>query len=199
LAPVPPGKEKGMKKKIGYQNVLYPTPVSVVGALVNGKVNFCNISHVGILNVGPPHLISLGMGKPHHTNVGIRENKTFSVNILSQDRIVEADYVGLVSGARTDKSGVFGTFFGELKTAPLITDCPLSMECRLYDTYELKTHDVFIGEIVATYADEAVLTNGKVDLAKVRPLLFDMSSMQYWSLGPAVGKCWSEGKQYKKA
>ena len=187
-----------MKRKIGNQNVLYPTPVTVVGALVNGKVNFLNISHVGILNAGSPHLISLGMGKTHHTNDGIRENKTFSVNILSQNRIVEADYVGLVSGAKTDKSGVFDTFFGELKTAPLIKNCPLSMECRLYDTYDLKTHDVFIGEIVATYADEDVLTDGKVDLAKVRPLLFDMSSMKYWSLGPAVGNCWNEGKQYKK-
>ena len=187
-----------MKKKIGNQNVLYPTPVTIVGALVNGKSNFMNVAHVGILNAGAPHLISLGMGKIHHTNAGIRENKTFSVNILSQNQMVEMDYVGLVSGSKTDKSGVFETFFGELKTAPLIQNCPLSMECRLYDTYEVKTHDVFIGEIVATYVDEAVLTDGKVDLEKVKPLLFDMSSKKYWSLGPAVGSCWSVGKQYKK-
>jgi flavin reductase (DIM6/NTAB) family NADH-FMN oxidoreductase RutF len=108
------------------------------------------------------------------------------------------DYVGLVSGSKTDKSGVFDTFFGELKTAPIIQNCPLSMECRLYDTYELKTHDVFIGEIVATYADEDILSDGKVDLKKVKPLLFDMASKKYWSLGPAVGNCWSVGKQYKK-
>jgi flavin reductase (DIM6/NTAB) family NADH-FMN oxidoreductase RutF len=187
-----------MKKKIGSQNVLYPTPVTIVGALVNGKVNVLNVAHVGILNAGAPHLISLGMGKAHHTNIGIRENKTFSVNILSQDAMVEMDYVGLVSGSTIDKAGVFETFFGELKTAPLIKNCPLSMECRLHDTYELKTHDVFIGEIVATYADDAALTDGKVDLAKVKPLLFDRSSMMYWTLGQAVGKCWSVGKQYKK-
>jgi flavin reductase (DIM6/NTAB) family NADH-FMN oxidoreductase RutF len=72
-----------MKKKIGNQNALYPTPVTIVGALVNGKTNFINIAHVGILNAGAPHLISLGMGKIHHTNAGIRENKTFSINILS--------------------------------------------------------------------------------------------------------------------
>jgi len=186
-----------MKNKIGNQNVLYPTPVTIVGALVNGKVNFLNVSHVGILNAGAPHLISLGMGKSHFTNNGIREQKTFSVNILSQDKMVEADYVGMVSGSRTDKSGVFETFYGELKTAPIIRNCPLSMECRLHDIYELKTHDVFIGEIAATYAEDAVLTDGKVDLAKVKPLLFDMSSMQYWSLGQAIGKCWNVGKQYK--
>ncbi len=63
----------------------------------------------------------------------------------------------------------------------------------------LRTHDLFIGEIVSTYADDAVLTDGKVDLAKVKPLLFDRSSMMYWSLGQAVGKCWSEGKKYKRS
>ena len=188
-----------MKKKIGNHNVLYPMPVTIVAAIVNGKTNFINVAHVGILNAGTPHLISLGMGKIHHTNAGIRENKTFSVNILSQDQMVEMDYVGLVSGSKTDKSGVFETFFGELKTAPLIQNCPISMECRLYDIYELKTHDVFIGEIVATYVDEAVLTDDKVDLAKVKPLLFDMSSRKYWSLGKAMGNCWSVGKQYKKS
>jgi flavin reductase (DIM6/NTAB) family NADH-FMN oxidoreductase RutF len=188
-----------MKKKIGNQNVLYPTPVTIVGALVNGRANFINVAHVGILNAGAPHLISLGMGKVHHTNIGIRENKTFSVNILSQDQMVEMDYVGLVSGSKVDKSRVFETFYGELKTAPLIQNCPLSMECRLYDTYEIKTHDLFIGEIVATYADETALTDGKVDLAKVKPLLFDMVSKKYWSLGPAVGCCWSVGKQYQKS
>jgi len=188
-----------MKKKIGNQNVLYPSLVTIVGALVNGKVNFLNVAHVGILNAGAPHLISIGMNKAHHTNNGIRENKTFSVNILSQDQMVEMDYVGLVSGGKTDKSAVFETFFGELKTAPLIQNCPLSMECKLYDTYELKTHDVFIGEIAATYADEAVLTDGKVDLAKVKPLLFDMSSLKYWTLGEAQGSCWNAGKQYKNS
>jgi len=187
-----------MKQKIGSQNVLYPTPVTIVGALVNGKVNFLNVAHIGILNASAPHLISLGMGKGHYTNIGIRENKTFSVNILSQDKMVEMDYVGIVSGSTTDKSAIFDTFFGELRTAPLIQDCPLSMECRLTDTYETRTHDVFIGEIVATYADDAVLTEGKVDLEKVKPLLFDRSSMMYWSLGHAEGRCWSEGKKYKK-
>jgi flavin reductase (DIM6/NTAB) family NADH-FMN oxidoreductase RutF len=187
-----------MKNKIGNRNVLYPMPVTIVGALVNSKVNFLNVAHVGILNAGAPHLISLGMGKRHHTNIGIRTNKAFSVNILSQNQMVEADYVGLVSGSNADKSEVFETFYGELETAPLIRNCPLSMECRLYDTYELKTHDVFIGEIVATYADESVLTGDNVDIAKVKPLLFDMSSRKYWSLGQPVGNCWDAGKQYGK-
>jgi len=183
-----------MKQKIGRQNVLYPMPVTIVAALVQGRVNFINIAHVGILNAAAPHLITLGMHTMHHTNAGIRENKTFSVNILSEGKMVEMDYVGLVSGRETDKSRVFETFFGELKTAPIIKDCPVSMECRLIDIYDTGTHDIFIGEIVGTYVDDAVLTSGRVDLAKVKPLLFDMGTRRYWTLGAAIGECWSAGK-----
>ena len=49
-----------------------------------------------------------------------------------------------------------------------------------------------------TYADESVLTEGKVDLTKLKPLLFDMSSVKYWSVGEAIAGCWSIGKQLKK-
>ena len=72
------------------------------------------------------------------------------------------------------------------------------MECRLYDIYDTPTHDLFIGEIVETHADDSVLNEGKVDLAKLKPLLFDMSSIKYWSVGKSVADCWKIGKQMKK-
>jgi flavin reductase (DIM6/NTAB) family NADH-FMN oxidoreductase RutF len=187
-----------MKKKLGGINVLYPTPTTIVGAMVNGKPNFLTIAHIGIVNHAKPHLISLSLGKAHYTNAGIKEKKALSVNIPSEDLVIETDYVGIVSGKKTDKSGVFDIFYGELKSAPMIKACPLNMECKLYDTYDTPTHDLFIAEIVQTYVDEAVLTEGKVDINKVKPLLFDMSSIKYWSLGDAVANCWNVGKQLKK-
>jgi len=72
------------------------------------------------------------------------------------------------------------------------------MESRLYHVYDTPTHDLFIGEIVETYADESVLSDGKVDIARVKPLLFDMSSIKYWSLGEPIAGCWNVGKQMKK-
>jgi len=187
-----------MKQKIGSQNALYPMPVTLVGALVDGKVNFVTIAHVGILNARSPHLISLGINKAHYTNAGIKANRTFSVNIPSQDMVVETDYMGLVSGRDTDKSTVFEVVFGELQTAPMIKDCPVSMECRLHEIVDNPTHDIFVGEIVATYVDDSVLTDGRIDLAKVRPMLFDMSSKQYWALGQAIGRAWHVGRQLKQ-
>ena len=186
-----------MKKKLDGINVLYPTPTVLVGAMVDGKPNYITIAHIGIVNHARPYLISLSMAKVHYTNPGIRENKAFSVNIPSENLVVETDYAGLVSGKKTDKSDLFEIFYGELENAPMIKECPLNMECRLYDTYDTPTHDLFIGEIVETYADESVLTKGKVDLAKLKPLLFDMSSVKYWSVGKAIAGCWSIGKKLK--
>jgi flavin reductase (DIM6/NTAB) family NADH-FMN oxidoreductase RutF len=103
-----------------------------------------------------------------------------------------------MSGKKTDKSSVFEVFYGNLENAPMITECPLNMECTLYDVYDTPTHDLFIGEIVETYADDAVLKDNKVDLELVKPLLFDMSSIKYWSIGKPVAGCWNIGKQLKK-
>ena len=72
------------------------------------------------------------------------------------------------------------------------------MICKLSRTIDFETHDIFIGEIVATYADEDVLANNKIDISKVNPLLFDMSSIQYWSLGEPVAGAWNAGKALKK-
>ncbi len=187
-----------MKKTLDGINVLYPTPTTIVGAIVDGKPNFITIAHIGIVNHAKPYLISLSMAKPHYSNIGIKENKAFSVNIPSENLVVETDYVGLVSGKKTDKANVFEVFYGSLEQAPMITACPINMECTLYDTYDTPTHDLFIGEIVETYADESVLKDGKVDLSRVKPLLFDMSSIQYWSIGNPLAKCWNVGKKMKQ-
>ena len=190
------GEDK-LKKTLDGINLLYPTPTVLVGAMVDGKPNYITIAHIGIVNHARPYLISLSSAKAHYTNAGIKENKAFSVNIPSENQVVETDYIGLVSGRNTDKSAMFDIFHGEVENAPMIRECPINMECRLYDIYDTPTHDLFIGEIVETYADESVLTEGKTDLAKLKPLLFDMSSIKYWSVGEVVADCWKIGKQLK--
>ena len=182
-----------MKTRLGAKNVLYPSLTTLIGAHVHGKPNFITIAHVGILSLSE---ISFGLHRSHYSNEGIRENECFSVNIPSEDMVIETDYVGLVSGRDTDKSGLFELFYGELPAAPMIKKCPLCMECRLIRVLELPHHDVFVGEAVETYADESVLTDGKVDVGKVRPLLFDMPLKKYWRLGGEVAGCWRVGREH---
>jgi len=181
-----------MKAKLGARNCLYPMPTTLVGATVSGKPNFVTIAHVGIMDLGS---VSLGMAKAHYTNAGIKENETFSINMPSISMVAETDYCGLVSGRAVKKAELFRVFYGTLQTAPMITECPINMECKLTKTVDFPNHDIFIGEIVATYAEEAVLTDNVVDFSKVKPILFTMPDQCYWKLDERFAKAWSVGKE----
>ena len=60
------------------------------------------------------------------------------------------DYCGIVSGKKTDTSKLFDLFYGELEAAPMIRDCPLSVECRLNKIVENGLNEMFIGDIIGT-------------------------------------------------
>jgi len=182
------------------KNGLYPSLTTIVGADTETGPNWITVAHVGILNHGAgeaPQYLSIGLNRSHYTNSGIRGYGEFSINIPSTRMMLVTDYAGLVSGSRTDKSRLFPIERGRLEHAPMIGDCPLSMECRLARTLSLGHHEIFIGEVVATYVEEQCLTDGKPDLARIDPLLFDFMMIDYWSLGQRIGKPWREGKAFR--
>lgn len=186
-----------MKKIIGSVVALYPTPSTIVGTVVGDKVNWISIAHIGIIGLDS---IMLSSRKSHYSNQGIKDNKTVSVNLVSEDMLVEADYVGIVSGKSVDKSQVFKYHMGKLKNAPIIDKSPLVMECEVIDVYDTKDYDNFILKVVHTHVEENMLDeNGKINYEKVRPLLFEMPTKTYLRTGDVVAKCWDVGKEYKKS
>ena len=56
---------------------------------------------------------------------------------------------------------------------------------------------MLIGEVVNLSADESILTDGKVDLAKLKPIVFDAAGMCYRAVGDSVGKAWGAGKKFQ--
>ncbi len=179
-----------MKNKLGVKTFLFPTPTILVGANVNGRPNYITVAHCGIAAM--IH-ITISLRKQRYTSIGIKENGTFSVNVPSIEMATVTDYCGLVSGKDTDKSKLFASFYGTLKTAPMIQSCPVNMECKLKQTVEFPTHELFIGEIVETYCEEKFLKDGSLDLGQVQPLLFGPGN--YWKLGAPVAKTFNVGKQ----
>ncbi|MCP4373805.1 MAG: flavin reductase family protein [Deltaproteobacteria bacterium] len=177
-----------MKTTLGAKNCLYPMPVVLVGALVNGEPNYITVTHVGIMDFCA---VSVSIGKSYYTNSGVKEHETFSINIPSVDMVKETEYCGLVSGKNVDKARLFDNFYGELTTAPMIRECPINMECKLLTTIDLPRHNVFVGEIVQTYCHEEYQTNGVVNFSKVQPILFVMDDTGYWKLGEEFAKAWN--------
>jgi len=186
------------KVNLGANAYIYPMPVTLVGATVEGRANFMAVGWVMRVNRQPP-LLAVALNKAHFTPVGIRQHRAFSVNFPGADLMEKTDYCGLVSGRQVDKSGLFRVFYGELETAPLIEECPLGLECRLYEVVELPVNDLFIGEIVAAYASEDCLTDGQPDILKINPLMLTMPDNHYWTVGERAGKAWAAGKKIKQA
>jgi flavin reductase (DIM6/NTAB) family NADH-FMN oxidoreductase RutF len=108
------------------------------------------------------------------------------------------DYCGIVSAKREDKSKLFEVFYGELKAAPLISACPLNIECRLVQTVDLPTNSFFISEIVTIYSEEQYLSGGKPDVTKIRPFLLTMPDNRFWSVGEHIGNAWKDGTEYRE-
>ncbi|MGZ7069700.1 MAG: flavin reductase family protein [Methanobacterium sp.] len=163
-----------MKKiNIGNNGFVYPMPVALLGTNVENKANFMALGWVMRANANPP-MLTVAVNKNHLSNQAIRENKTFSVNFPSTEMIEETDYCGLVSGRREDKSKLFNVYYGQLKTAPMIEECPISLECKLYDIYEMRANHLFIAEIIGTYTEEEYLTDGKPDIKKISPVVLTM-------------------------
>jgi flavin reductase (DIM6/NTAB) family NADH-FMN oxidoreductase RutF len=185
------------KVSIGNNAFIFPMPVVLLGTQARGKANFMAVGWISRVNGNPP-LIAVGIGKSKYTPPFIVENGTFSICLPSENLREKTDYCGIVSGEKADKSKVFDVFYGRLGTAPMIRECPICLECRLVKAVELPTHDVFIGEIAESYADESCLTDGKPDFAKVKPLLLTMPDNHYWTLGERVGEAWSDGKKLMK-
>lgn len=181
---------------IGNNAFIVPEPQTILGTVVNGKPNFMALAWVTRLNY-KPCLMGMGVNKGHATHKAILETGEFSISIPSVDMVEATDYVGLASGNRTDKSEVFDVTFGELKNAPLVTQCPLSMAFKLYKTVDLPTNTMFIGELVEAWTEDKYMTDGYVDIEKVRPFTLTMPDNRYWSVGEHIGNAWKDGKKMR--
>lgn len=177
-------------------NVHLPMPVVLLGTRLAGRPNFMAAGWVCRANLTPP-MLCCGISRAHATPLGIGETGTFSVNVPSSDRLAAVDYCGIVSGAETDKSGVFEVVYGVLGTAPMVADCPLAVECRVVEIVSLPSHDLVIGEIAAAWADSEIVEDGRAEVARADPLLLTMPDNTYRSLGPERGRAWTAGRSYE--
>lgn len=181
------------KVSLGPRPYMTIMPAVLVGANVEGRPNFMTVAWTGVASMGPP-MIAIAINKMRWTERGIVENGTFSVNIPSAKFAVETDYCGIVSGNKVDKSDIFETFYGKLRTAPLIREFPVGIECQLRHTLELGSHHLHVGEVVDIHVSKDCLTDGVPDTRKIDPLVY--SNGEYHRMGEVISKAFSVGKSY---
>ena len=169
-------------------------PTVLVGANVCRKPNYMTAAWATVACMAPP-MVCVAINKTRYTVQGIEENKTFSLNVSSTDQVTESDYCGIVSGEKENKSGVFHSFYGKLETAPLAEECPVNIECKLFNSVDCGSHLLIVGEVVEIHADKNCVTDGKPDITKINPIVYAQST--YYRVGSEIAAAFSVGKQYR--
>ncbi|MHA1987418.1 MAG: flavin reductase family protein [Promethearchaeota archaeon] len=175
------------KKQTINGNLLSPLPAVLVGALVNNRPNYLVIGYIAPFNFGKHIFFSLY--KKRYTRIGIHENRTFSVNIPTENLLSKTDLCGSKSGRDFDKSKIFDSFYGELKTAPMIKQCPINIECQVAEILDYDPNEGIIGKVIKSYVNSQFLTKDKLDWRKIHPILWATGGdFNYYKLGDRISQ-----------
>ena len=175
-----------LEPKAGHLPILGFYPTIIIGANVDGKPDFTTVAWTGVAASVPPS-ITIALQHQRYSLKGVRQNMTFSVNIPSADLVKETDYCGLASGAKIDKAEDcrFTVFYGKVKSAPFIEQCPINHACEVVQILNLGSHELIVGKIVESHLSEECLVNGMLDPAKVKPFVF--TGFGYYTIGEHIG------------
>ena len=186
-----------MRKDLGAKPYMYPLPVLIIAAYdENGVPNAMNAAWGTICDFNK---VFLCLSAGHKTVKNILARGAFTVSMATAEHTVEADYLGVVSGNKVpDKMKRSGLHISksEKVDAPVIDEFPLTFECKLLSFDE--ENDYMIGEIVNVSVEDSILTeDGKVDMTKFHPIIYDSVNHDYRVMGDSVGKAFSDGNKIK--
>jgi flavin reductase (DIM6/NTAB) family NADH-FMN oxidoreductase RutF len=190
-----------MKKSLGADTLIYPTPTWLVGTYdAAGKANLAAVAWGGVCCSKPP-CVAVSLRKATYSYQAILDRKAFTVCVPSADQVRQADYCGIVSGRTVDKFADcrFTPVRSALVDAPYVEECPMVLECRLLHTLEIGLHTQFIGEILDVKVDASALgPDGLPEIDKIRPFVFTPSRRTYHAVGGMLGKAFEIGKSLRK-
>ena len=183
-----------MRKNFGAKTWLYPMPVLIVGTYdEQGKPNAMNAAWGGIYDTNQ---VMVCLADDHKTTDNIKKTGAFTVSFATAKTVAPCDYVGIVSANdepdKFAKAGFHATKSDHVN-APIIDELPMTVECKLLKFNE---DGICVGEIVNVSADERVLdANGRVDVEKLDPILYDSVTHAYRRFGEVVGQAFSDGRK----
>lgn len=181
-----------MRKDFGKKTVITPLPVVIIGTYdENGIPNAMNAAWAGQVDA---HQIIISLSK-HKTTDNLLLKGEFTVSFATAGTVVESDYFGIESGKginKIEKAGMHAVK-AEHVDAPVITEYPLTLECKVVEMKPDGDGYLLTGETVSMSADESILTDGKIDLSKMKPIMFDSAMNKYRVIGDVIADAFSVG------
>jgi flavin reductase (DIM6/NTAB) family NADH-FMN oxidoreductase RutF len=190
-----------MKRNLGPRDIIFPVPAALVATGTVERPNVLTVAWIGMMGSDPP-VLAISLKKGRHSLAAIRKEREFTVNIPSSRLFRETDYCGLVSGRRRQKFQDCGLtpLAALVVKAPLVKECPFNLECKVIHEVGFGDWTVLFGEIVETHVDMDKVDSftGKIDMARMDPLVYCATVREYWSLGARLGFGFRAGKQLVK-
>ena len=189
-----PFLEVAGRKNFGPAHALMTTPQPCVMIATWDKDHTPDVMMAAWAGQYDHNQIVVSMSK-HKTTENIELTGAFTVSFADVRTVAESDYLGIASGAKVpDKVARVGFTVSPSPNvdAPIIDQYPLTLECKVVSWKD----GILVGEVVNMSADECILTDGKVDLGKLQPIVFDAAALTYRALGEVVGQAWGAGKKF---
>lgn len=148
-------------KKTAINKVLcmQPVPQTIVSCRdKNGRNNALVVGFTANVSLDPA-MVMVGIVPSRFSYHIIKESGCFVINLPGKNFKREYDYLGSHTGKDEDKFSVLGLKWEDAKyvSAPILTDCPVSIECSVVDSITPGTHELFIGKVEAVHVDEEYL------------------------------------------
>jgi flavin reductase (DIM6/NTAB) family NADH-FMN oxidoreductase RutF len=181
-------------------SVIVPRPIAFVTTVdATGRVNAAPFSWFCGLATSPPLLgisISPRDGGPKDTLRNVRETHEFVVNVVTETMAAQIVHASGDWPADVDELALTALTAvpSDLVRPPCVAESPVNLECRLDREIALGESCLVVGEILRAHLRDDVLTAGRVDVTKLRPLA-RLGGEQYTGLGelmrlsrPKVGR-----------
>lgn len=175
------------RKILNAGTLLAPLPAVMISCGTTEKANVMTAAWTGILCTKPP-MTYVSIRPSRYSYEIIKEGGEFVINLTTAEMVRITDFCGVKSGRDMDKITKCGlhTEPASRVSAPIISESPLSLECRVTEVRPLGSHDMFIAEIVSVSADSRYIdADGRIALDKAGLMAY--SHGEYFALGKKLG------------
>lgn len=153
--------------------LLHPRHVVVVTCCSReGRANAITLAWSMPTSFKPPMVaVSVGLGRYSHQL--IEEVGEFVVNVPTVKLLRQVYEVGSKSGRDVDKFKLTGLTLGKARAVkpPIIEECIAHLECRVVNSVRTGDHTIFVGEVLAAYAEEEAFKGQMLRPEFAKPLL----------------------------
>jgi Conserved protein/domain typically associated with flavoprotein oxygenases, DIM6/NTAB family len=158
------------KQEANKKGAIQPMPKVLVSCRgLDGEDNALVVGYCGNCSYAPP-MVMIGIVPTRYSYDMIKKSGCFVVNIVDKSYKETFDFLGKYSKRDCNKLADMKVNLedGKVVNAPILSDCPVNIECTVVDSIMTGSHEMFIGKVEYVHADSNLVDEeGNIDFTKI--------------------------------